>query len=129
VHLDRISTQRAIGYSATVVAPNVVDPWYVRELPEREMAEWRVDNERGTATLIKPETKLGSLDDPAGADAGCFVRPRPVGRRSRPRPRPSTGGNMDYPGFVAGVTVYFPVFVSGALLHIGDGHATQGMAR
>jgi amidase len=36
------------------------------------------------------------------------------------------GGNMDYPGFVAGVTAYFPVFVPGALLHIGDGHATQG---
>jgi amidase len=33
---------------------------------------------------------------------------------------------MDYPGFVAGVTVYFPVFVPGALLHLGDGHATQG---
>jgi len=28
--------------------------------------------------------------------------------------------------FVAGVTVYFPVFVAGALLHVGDGHATQG---
>jgi len=35
-------------------------------------------------------------------------------------------GNMDYRGFVAGVTVYFPVFVAGALLHVGDGHATQG---
>ena len=28
--------------------------------------------------------------------------------------------------FVAGVTVYFPVFVPGALLHVGEGHATQG---
>ena len=33
---------------------------------------------------------------------------------------------MDYRGFVAGVTVYFPVFVPGGLLHVGDGHATQG---
>ena len=33
---------------------------------------------------------------------------------------------MDYRGFVTGVTVYFPVVVPGALLHIGDGHATQG---
>jgi acetamidase/formamidase len=33
---------------------------------------------------------------------------------------------MDYKGFVAGVTVYFPVFVSGALLFMGDGHAVQG---
>ena len=33
VHLDRISPNRAIGYSCTVVSANVVDPWYVRELP------------------------------------------------------------------------------------------------
>jgi acetamidase/formamidase len=33
---------------------------------------------------------------------------------------------MDYRGFVAGVTVYFPVFVSGALFHLGDAHAVQG---
>ena len=33
---------------------------------------------------------------------------------------------MDYRGFVAGTTVYFPVFVSGALFHLGDGHAVQG---
>jgi hypothetical protein len=31
---------------------------------------------------------------------------------------------MDYyRGFREGVTVYFPVFVEGALLHVGDGHA------
>ncbi len=33
---------------------------------------------------------------------------------------------MDYRGFVEGVTVHFPVFVSGALFHVGDGHALQG---
>lgn len=33
---------------------------------------------------------------------------------------------MDYRGFVAGTTVYFPVFEPGALFFIGDGHAVQG---
>jgi acetamidase/formamidase len=33
---------------------------------------------------------------------------------------------MDYRGFVAGVTVYFPVFVEGALFYLGDCHAVQG---
>jgi acetamidase/formamidase len=33
---------------------------------------------------------------------------------------------MDYRGFTTGVTVYFPVFAPGALLHVGDGHALQG---
>jgi amidase len=36
------------------------------------------------------------------------------------------GGNMDYRGFRQGVTASFPVFVEGALLHVGDGHALQG---
>ena len=33
---------------------------------------------------------------------------------------------MDYNGFVSGVTVYFPIFVTGGLLFMGDGHAVQG---
>ena len=33
---------------------------------------------------------------------------------------------MDYRGFVAGATIYFPVSVPGALLFVGDGHAVQG---
>ena len=33
---------------------------------------------------------------------------------------------MDYRGFVAGATVYFPVFEPGALFFLGDGHAVQG---
>src|SRR4029079_11547397 len=36
------------------------------------------------------------------------------------------GGNMDYRGFGEGATVYFPLFVPGALFHLGDGHAVQG---
>jgi acetamidase/formamidase len=37
------------------------------------------------------------------------------------------GGNMDDPHMVEGTTVYFPVFVEGALFSIGDTHAAQGM--
>jgi len=126
VHLNRISPNRAIGYSSTVVAANVVDPWYVRELPERELAEWRVNNERGTAELIKPATKLGSLTIPLAPMLGCFGVAPPGGQAISTATSAEHGGNMDYPGFVAGVTVFFPVFVPGALLHVGDGHATQG---
>jgi amidase len=126
VQLDRIAPNRVIGYSSTVVASNVVDPSYVRELPERELAEWHVDNDLGTATLIKPETKLGTLTVPLAPMLGCFGVAPPGGQAISTATSAEHGGNMDYPGFVAGVTVYFPVFVSGALLHVGDGHATQG---
>ena len=36
------------------------------------------------------------------------------------------GGNMDYAGLNAGVTVTLPVNEPGALLFLGDGHARQG---
>jgi acetamidase/formamidase len=41
-------------------------------------------------------------------------------------PPRANGGNMDDPHLVAGTTVYFPVFVEGALFSIGDTHAAQG---
>jgi amidase len=126
IQLDRISPNRSIGYTGSVVAANVVDPLYVRELPERELAEWKVDNEHSTAMLIKPETKLGNLVIPVAPMLGCFGVAPPGGQAISTATSAEHGGNMDYRGFVAGVTVYFPVFVAGALLHVGDGHATQG---
>ena len=42
-------------------------------------------------------------------------------------PPRENGGNMDDPHLTEGTTVYFPVFVEGALFSIGDAHATQGM--
>ncbi len=42
-------------------------------------------------------------------------------------PPRANGGNMDDPNLVEGTTVYFPVFVEGALFSIGDAHAAQGL--
>jgi amidase len=36
------------------------------------------------------------------------------------------GGNMDLPDVCMGNTIYLPVYVEGALLHLGDVHAIQG---
>lgn len=41
-------------------------------------------------------------------------------------PPRANGGNMDDPNIVEGTTVYFPIFVKGALFSIGDTHAAQG---
>ena len=41
-------------------------------------------------------------------------------------PPRANGGNMDNRNLVAGTSVYFPVFVDGALFSIGDTHAAQG---
>jgi len=127
LHLDRITPNRPIGYTSTVVAENVVDPWFARELPDGgPMAEWQMNVERGIATLISPATKLGKLELALAPMLGCFGVAPPRGQAISTATSGEYGGNMDYRGFVAGVTVYFPVFAPGALIHVGDGHAIQG---
>ncbi len=126
VHLDQFTPNREIGYTSTAVAPNVVDPWYVRELPERTLVEWRMDLAAGTATLVKSETGIGNLTLPLAPMLGCFGVAPPGGQAISTATSAEHGGNMDYRGFTTGVTVYFPVFVPGALFHVGDGHAVQG---
>lgn len=131
VHLDAIIPNRAFGWSSAMLASNVVDPDYVRELPwlptgYREPAEWRVDANAGTATLISPETTLGALTLPITPMLGCFGVAPARGQAISTATSAEHGGNMDYRGFVAGVTVYFPVLTPGALFFLGDGHAVQG---
>jgi amidase len=127
VRFDRIWPNRRSGYTGTMLAANVVDPWFVAEFPrERQRGEWEVDLERGTATLASPETKLGRFTLPLRPMLGCFGVAPEGGQAISTATSGRHGGNMDYKGFEQGVTVYFPVEVEGALLFVGDCHAVQG---
>ncbi|MSR64580.1 MAG: acetamidase [Verrucomicrobiae bacterium] len=126
VHLDHLWPNRDAGWSCSTIASNVVDPWFAAKLPKAPMSEWRIDRKRGTATLLKPKTKLGRLKLPLDPMLGCFGVAPEDGQAISCGTSGQYGGNMDYRGFRKGVTVYFPVFVKGALLHVGDGHAVQG---
>ena len=131
VRLERITPNRAFGWSGRVLAPNVVDPAYVPHLPwpadgKKSYAEWSVDAAAGTATLTHPETALGRLVLPLAPMLGCFGVAPAGGEAISTATSAQHGGNMDYRGFVAGVTVYFPIFAPGALFFLGDAHAVQG---
>ncbi len=126
VDIDEIQPNRRYGFCGSSVAPNVVDPTYVRELPQADLAEWDVDLEAGTATLTGPESSLGQLVIPLDPMLGCFGVAAIRGQAISTATSAEHGGNMDYRGFVAGTTVYFPVFEPGALFFLGDGHAVQG---
>jgi len=126
VRLERIVPNRVGGYSASVVAPNVVEPEYVAEMPQRQRSEWTVDVRGGTATLVEPATALGRLTLPLAPMIGCFGVAPDRGQAISTATSGPHGGNMDYRGFRAGATAYFPVLVPGALFHVGDGHALQG---
>lgn len=129
MRLESITPNRTYGWTTSVLAPNVVDPWYVPELPQptaSSLAEWYVDVAAGTATLIAPETSLGRWSLPLDPMLGCFGVAPADGQAISTATSAEHGGNMDYRGFRSGVTVYFPVHVAGALLFLGDGHALQG---
>jgi acetamidase/formamidase len=131
VHLEKITPNRSFGWSGTMLAANTVDPDFAPELPwplaEKPFpGEWHVDIQAGTATLVKPETKLGRLTVPIRPMLGCFGVAPERNQAISTATSGQHGGNMDYRGFVAGVTVYFPVSVLGALFFLGDMHAIQG---
>jgi amidase len=132
LHLDRLVPNRITGESDVMPAANVVDPNSIPSVPGpshrkgRKDVRWRIDQEAGTATLIEPEGKLGRLSLPLAPMLGCFGVAPPGGQAISTMTSGQHGGNMDYRGFVSEVTVCFPVFVPGALLFVGDGHALQG---
>jgi acetamidase/formamidase len=129
LHLDRLTPNRATGWGNGLLASNVADPAYVADNPaafQWEHVTWNIDHEAGTASPAGFEGRLGKLALPLVPMLGCFgVAPR-EGQALSTRTSAECGGNMDYRGFVSGVTVYFPVFMPGALFFLGDGHALQG---
>jgi amidase len=129
MYLDHLVPNRTMGWGNGSLAPNVGDPISVAEESEafRWMDTfWHVDTEMGTAALTEPEGKLGNFKLPIEPMLGCFGVAPKNGEAISTATSAENGGNMDYNGFVSGVTVYFPVFVPGALLFVGDGHALQG---
>jgi acetamidase/formamidase len=143
VYLDRIEPNREHGFTRTAIAPNVVDPRFVRELPDSSIVMWRIDraarvarlesapSDSGRASPLSPAAStpppgLENLSLPLAPMLGCFGVAPAGGEAISTATSAGHGGNMDYRGFVAGVTVYFPVFVDGALFHLGDCHALQG---
>jgi acetamidase/formamidase len=126
LRLDKLTPNRPTGVTATVLAPNVVDPEFARELPEHPLADWSIDHERGEVSLVSDIWGLEALRLPLSPMLGCFGVAPARGQAISTATSAEHGGNMDYRGFREGVTVYFPVFVPGALLHVGDGHAVQG---
>ena len=126
VRIDRMTPNRATGWTFSVLAPNVVDPGVVRRLPERQRVEWLIERGQNTVRLAAPPERLSDFVAPLAPMIGCFGVAPASGQALSTATSGPNGGNMDYRGFGPGVTVFFPVSVKGALFYLGDGHAAQG---
>lgn len=130
VTLHRIEPNRTTARSGTLMTPYAIDPGFLRSRAEREARNetWIIDKARGVARTSSSGLRPGGLEVPLQPMLGC-VGTAPNRKEAISTATPGTfGGNMDYAGMVAGVTVMLPVYEPGALLFVGDGHARQGHA-
>jgi len=126
MRIERVTPSRTRGFTRSVVAPNVLDPEFVQQMPPDSEVDWHVDLAQQTVMLAEPAGALGRLSVPLDPMLGCFGVAPAGGQAISTATSGPHGGNMDYRGFRPGVTVYFPVSAPGALLHLGDAHAVQG---
>ena len=94
-------------------------------LSSEDIFHFNVDLKAGTAEIDKNSGYSGSLVVPLRPMIGCFGVAPDRGQAISTATSGPYGGNMDYLGFCEGTTAYLPIFVDGALFHIGDGHAWQ----
>ena len=127
VTIAKIETNRTTAYSGSLLAPYAVDPAAIAARVEREArrANWSIDKAKGIVRLDMPDI-TPAIELPLRPMLGC-VGVAPARKEAVATITPgSFGGNMDYAGLTAGVTLMLPVSEPGALLFIGDGHARQG---
>lgn len=128
VQFQRIRLNRDTAISSPLIVNGALNPGYVeqRKRVEGYNADWKLDREAGFAMLQKPTDTLKNYRVPLAPMLGCVGVAPPGGVQYRSGYLASFGGNMDYNHVREGVTVYLPVYVLGALLFVGDGHALQG---
>jgi acetamidase/formamidase len=128
VKFSRIRLNRDSAGSGNQIVPVALTHGYFRnaKTDNNFNAEWKLDRESGYASLARPTERLKNFRIRLNPMLGCVAVAPPANQSFRTGWPGSFGGNMDYNGLREGVTVYLPVYVAGALLFVGDGHAVQG---
>jgi len=126
VTFEYMKPNRDTGFTGNIVAPHLVDPEEVKNLPEMDFLDWNLDMNKGKATPIKPFSSMPNLQFDIEPFLGCFGVAPSRGEWITTESSAEHGGNMDYRGFQTGTTAYFPVFEPGAYFFLGDSHARQG---
>ena len=90
-----------------------------------KLARWNIDLESNSATPANEHEHLKNLKIPLHPFLGC-VGIAPETKKIPTGDSGPFGGNLDFKFLTQSATVYLPVFHSGALLFMGDGHAVQG---
>jgi len=112
--------------------PGIIHPGLIGCLPSKELlAEWNKRESELVATAPNRVPPLAQLPNPQGALLGKIVPEsnewkRVVVEAARTVPPREHGGNCDIKNLSKGSIGYFPVYVEGAGLSLGDLHFSQG---
>ena len=125
VKFHKIFPNRSHGFCRPKISANVMEPGHNTGEIENEPFNFILDFKNSIAMIENPSKSLENLIVPIRPMIGCFGVAPEKGQSISTATSGQYGGNMDYRGFEPGVIAYLPVFVEGALFHIGDGHAWQ----
>jgi acetamidase/formamidase len=135
VTLERLTPNRATGYSTSIMAPAAVPPSSLSPRQDPRPVVWTIDRDRGLVRLDLSASmpnvnwrarfgaptiemplvpSLGSIGVAPAADAVPATASGPG------------GGTIVSAGLTDGARVMLPVLRPGALLYLGHGHARQG---
>jgi acetamidase/formamidase len=128
VRLTKVRTNRDWAGSGSRIMTNALQPFTLPDLKWTQgfNSRWKLDRQKGVASLETPTDKLKGFSVPMRPMLGCIAVAPPGDRSIRTTDSGGFGGNMDYNQIVEGTTVYLRANHPGALLFLGDGHAAQG---
>jgi len=128
VHLIRLRLNRDYAVSYDGIVPRGLNSALAAKMHDTgKPVRWRLDLTQGLASPERTAEHTTQYRIPVHPMLGCIATaPSPARAAPSTGDSGSFGGNMDFNEVVEGATVYLPVFVPGALLYVGDGHAIQG---
>lgn len=128
IKFNRIRLNRDSAQSGDRVVGSALNSGYIEDAKydDKFSSDWKLDRDAGFAMLAKPSEHLKNYRVKLQPMLGCVAVAPPDKQTFRAGWLGGWGGNMDYNGIREGVTVYLSVNQEGALLFVGDGHATQG---
>jgi amidase len=128
VKLNRVRVNRDSARQGSRINGRTVTPAYIAaaQYDPAFDGEWKLDREKGTASLAHPTPRMKNFTVPILPMLGCIATAPAGDQVYRGTDLGPFGGNMDYNQMGEGVTLYLPVFHPGGLLTMGDAHAAMG---
>jgi len=127
IDIVSLSLNRSFATTLNAFIPKIFPNKQGKEMwRSAKLVKWNLDTISNTATPAKNYENLSSLKIPLHPFLGSIGVAPPGTDGISSGGFGAWGGNLDFSAVTKFSTLYLPVSHPGALLYLGDGHATQG---